>query len=61
MSIDQCGGLSMETGVLYLVFKYGNWCFVEKNPIFEHWSYTLFVDKLNGCGTWTPPFVGQYP
>ena len=32
----------------------------RNNPIFEYWSYTLFVDLQNGCGNWTPLFVDQY-
>ena len=32
----------------------------RNNPIFEYWSYTLFIDLQNGCGTWTPLSVDQY-
>ena len=32
----------------------------RNNPIFEYWSYTLFVDLQNGCGTWIPLSVDQY-
>ena len=32
----------------------------RNNPIFQYWSYTLFVDLQNGFGTWAPLFVDQY-
>ena len=40
--------------------SFGN-SYGRNNPIFEYWSHILFTDLQNGCGTWTPLFVDQYP
>ena len=35
--------------------------FIRIIRVLEYWSYTLFVDLKNGCRTWTPLSIDQYP